>query len=521
MKWIALSIWNPAITPDCLDGAGPFFSHADYDSHIVAMLGIILVALPMNMTIVYHYAIDLPPHPKFLLLMRYRLITNIHIITGSIEIIAGVVMFFVASPVHWVQVQAISSIIHAVSAMGLIRLLFGMKLFMNIIYGTGVVMKALLAVNVFLHPDCYRRALALTAFHTVYAWVRVIFVFLRTVNIMKETRYTTSVVLASVVVLPVVDRLANAINISLICLGGLYLSICAAQETRANYLTEFSRDITTFRHYAERFKRGRKTAVPQFRRQESNTRNTAYAGLVEDSNEPEEYDEIPEFRARSIFDTIAKGRQQIHVGEMAAVLCSFGMPASDTKAVMSTYAESGTISFQHFLEGMKPLWEYMYNELKRDDDDDATPGQDTCGAMQHAHFSRLSMAYRAHISDDSEDNMVVASYSSGKFARDDDQAKVRASQVSPSDRSLTSIDEGFQVWQKVIDLDADHKACKSCGDFGCGLCQKTKANAVKDSDLRSALASNAKADPQQGARTVFLGVREETSTRTNARLDRR
>jgi len=423
MHWVLLTVWNPSITPDCLGGVGPFYNHVEYDPHIISMLVIILVALPMNLTIVYHYAVDLPPHPKFLLLARYRLITNIHIVSGSIEIIAGVVMFFVTHPVYWVQVQAISSIVHAVSAIGLIRLLFGMKLFMNIIYGTGVIMKGALAVNVFLHPDCYRRALALTAFHTVYAWVRVMFVFLRKVRIMKESRYTTSVVLASVVVLPVVDRLANAINVSLICVGGLYIAFFANVETRATYLTEFSRDITTFRHYAEQFKRGRKTAhfsqLADGRKSVGETRETrqsksTYEGLVpeESNDETEDYDNSPEFRARSIYDTIAKGRQDIQIGELAAVLCSFGMPSSDVEVVMRTYAKSGTISYTIFFNDMKPLWDYMYSELKRDEDDVGL--DEDLDDRAKCPFARMSRAYRDHMSLREEEE-IVTNYSSGMF----------------------------------------------------------------------------------------------------------
>mmetsp|Transcript_107490 Transcript_107490/g.213453 ORF Transcript_107490/g.213453 Transcript_107490/m.213453 type:complete len:486 (-) Transcript_107490:168-1625(-) len=422
MGWIALSIFDLNETSDCLGGDGPFYRLVEYDSRLCSMIGIILVAVPMNLKIVYHYAINLPPHPKFLMLMRYRIITNIHILAGSIEIIAGIVMFFVNSPVHWVQVQAGASIVHAVSAMGLIRLLFGMKLFMNIIYGTGVIMKAVLAVNVLLHPDCYLRAMALTAFHTVYAWVRVIFVFLRTAKIMKETRYTTSVILASFVVLPVVDRLANLINISLICLGGLYITFCADEETRVNYLTEFSRDITTFRHYAATFKKGRQTACHHVRLQRSDEtdRHRTYESLnpvAEDGNgetedfNPETFDQSKEFRARSIFDTIAKGRQRINPGELAAVLCSFGMPTSDVHAVMDTYTNSGSISFDTFLVNMKPLWEYMYSELKRDDGD-VCPSEEFKN-VAHTNFARMSLAYRAHL--DGEDPVFTSS-SSGKFA---------------------------------------------------------------------------------------------------------
>merc|ERR1712241_747159 len=99
---------------------------------------------------------------------------------------------------------------------------------------------------------------------------------------------------------------------------------------------------------------------------------------------------------------------------MAAVLCSFGMPTSDVQAVMRTYANSGTLSYQRFLEDMKPLWEYMFSELKADDDD-VPPGHNF--GVATGTFARLSTAYLAHVS--SQGDQTAAATSTGKFAPSD------------------------------------------------------------------------------------------------------
>jgi len=390
-------------TKDCLDGAGPVISHIEFDRHMISMLFIIIVATPMNAIIVYKYLFEMPPHPKFLLLRWYKFFTHLHIFSGSIEIIAGLAMFFVSRPVPVVMVQASASIVHAVTALALIPLLFGMKLFMNTIYGTGVVMKVILAINVLLNPDCPRRVIALVAFHTVYAWVRVFFVFLRFINVMRYCRYTVAVILASVVVLPVVDRLANAINLCLICLGGLYIGCSSDDKLKVDYTTEFSRDVTTFKHYCQKFQSVRSNHQTQNQHVVSRqAMRTMHTGSEVDLDlllmQEDAIENSGNSRAKCIFSLVAQKKKHLHYTQLAAMLCSFGMPKSDVTAVMAKYSHGrGTIDFETFHGEMKPLWEYVFFELKRGLKDD--DHQEEIVTDANAEFSRLSVAYREHISE--------------------------------------------------------------------------------------------------------------------------
>lgn len=424
-------------TEDCLDGAGPVIAHMKFDSHIISMLFIIIVATPMNAVIVYKYLFEMPPHPKFLLLRWYKFFTHLHIASGSVEIIAGLTMFFIPWPVPVVKVQACASVVHAVTALALIPLLFGMKLFMNTIYGTGVVMKIILAINVLLNPDCYRRTIALVAFHTVYAWVRVFFVFLRFINVMRYCRYTVAVLLASVVVMPVVDRLANAINLCLICLAGVYIGCSSDEHLRVEYTTEFSRDITTFQHYCKQFERAQgntRSAVMTQRNTASLQKNSQDSQIDLDLLlfQDDAMDKDPQVRSRCIFSLMAERKQHLHYSQLAAMLCSFGMPKNDVTTVMEKFSHGhGSIDYDTFHGEMKPLWEYVFFEMKRSMAD--TEHEDNIKTESTAEFSRLSQAYRQHLgsgSDTESDNQeMYENGSDAEFAPDDASTSAREVRV--------------------------------------------------------------------------------------------
>jgi len=383
------------------------------------MFFIIIVATPMNGVIVYNYLFEMPPHPKFLLLRWYKFFTYLHISSGSIEIIAGLVMFVVPWPVPFVRVQACASIVHALTALALIPLLFGMKLFMNTIYGTGVVMKVILAINVLLNPDCYRRAMGLVAFHTVYAWVRVFYVFLRFINVMRYCRYTVAVLLASVVVMPVVDRLANAINLCLICIAGLYIGCTSDESVKVNYTTEFSRDVTTFKHYVNQFNQMQRKNRSALMAQRATTSMQTGADVDLDLLllDDDAMSKTPQIRSRCIFSLLAQHKQRLHYSQLAAMLCSFGMPKADVTLVMAKYSHGhGTIDYETFHGEMQSLWEYVFFELKRSLTDDEH--QEEIRDTANAEFSRLSCAYREHIGSQSDEDSIIESEINGGGSED-------------------------------------------------------------------------------------------------------
>jgi len=235
----------------------------------------------------------------------------------------------------------------------------------------------------------------------VYAWVRVFFVFLRFINVMRYCRYTVAVLLASVVVMPVVDRMANAINLCLICLAGLYIGCTKDERLKVDYTTEFSRDVTTFKHLSKQFEQVRKRS-----------KRTARTGVEADLDllllEDDAMGKQAQTRSKCIFSLIAQRKQHLHFSQLAAILCSFGMPKKDVTAVMEKYSHGhGSIDFETFHTEMQPLWEYVFFELKRSLNDE--DHQEEIVRSSNAEFSRLSQAYREHINVESDEESVAES----------------------------------------------------------------------------------------------------------------
>eukprot|EP00443_Scrippsiella_acuminata_P052656 CAMPEP_0115373894 /NCGR_PEP_ID=MMETSP0271-20121206/1671_1 /TAXON_ID=71861 /ORGANISM="Scrippsiella trochoidea, Strain CCMP3099" /LENGTH=292 /DNA_ID=CAMNT_0002796919 /DNA_START=383 /DNA_END=1262 /DNA_ORIENTATION=+ len=72
----------------------------------------------------------------------------------------------------------------------------------------------------------------------------------------------------------------------------------------------------------------------------------------------------PEDEARTIFRAIDRdGSGSIEWRELAMVLCNFGLPLSDTKAIMKQYAAK--IDFDAFFDKFKPFWLYAFRRLLR------------------------------------------------------------------------------------------------------------------------------------------------------------
>jgi hypothetical protein len=332
-------------TPDCLGGDEPFYTVAEYDSLTISSIVLVIIAFPMNIVIVNAYLTTLGyTHPKFLLRLPNKACLFLHVSSGIIEVILGIVMWFVPDPMPVTQVQAVISLVHVMTAIYQVPGLFGMKLFMNVGYGITILTKAYLAINVFVHPDCFQRALALTCCHTIYAWVRILWMFLvNYTNVMIDCQYTVAVILACLAAMPAIAIWMNAVL--LICVALYYFALVLYNPPQwGYYLTEFTRSMRAFDTikcpYLEAVAKG-KTDLPS----------------------PTEED-----KCRAAWNMINNNQNQnIDLDELSLLLTSFGLMESEVTATMKQYrSSSGGIEFQTFQKDFKPLWRWMYHWAGRD-----------------------------------------------------------------------------------------------------------------------------------------------------------
>jgi hypothetical protein len=77
----------------------------------------------------YHYTT--PPHPKFLMLPARKFSIRVHTISGTIEVVCGIIAFFSSDPTIWAIIMALSAIIgHITSSSYQTPIVFGAKAIM-------------------------------------------------------------------------------------------------------------------------------------------------------------------------------------------------------------------------------------------------------------------------------------------------------------------------------------------------------------------------------------------------------
>lgn len=334
-------------TPDCVSASAgePFYHLAEYDFGLSQMLLLVGIAVPMNVFIVASYAFGAPPHPKFLLRTWNYASIMTHILSGTAEIIFGVAMWFAPNPAPLVQLQCVFSLVHSLTALNQMPLLFGTKVVMNPTYAVCVVVKLYLGVNTFFHPTCYKRALALTCVHTIYAWVRMIWIFLKETDIFRESQYSVANLCAVMLIMPAISIVANVVLFLSILGYFFYVKLCLDPTVAKIYMQEHSRDTKALTRFQCPFA------------QTTTTMETNAFGVPQLKASPQD-------QARAVFkmvDTDSDGA--IEVNELAELLTSFGMSEYEVGKTAELYGtEDGKITFETFETKLSAMWKFIYYE---------------------------------------------------------------------------------------------------------------------------------------------------------------
>jgi Ca2+-binding EF-hand superfamily protein len=151
----------------------------------------------------YHYT--QPAHPKFTMLPRRRAVLLAHILSGSVELVAGLVAF--VQPGHRLAggvMAATALLVHVPSALAQTPIVFGSRALMVPAYLLCIAMHAACAVRLALDPASHGWATNTFLVFNVYAWVRVYFLAFERLELFRANQYTLAVLAAGSTLVPAV-----------------------------------------------------------------------------------------------------------------------------------------------------------------------------------------------------------------------------------------------------------------------------------------------------------------------------
>lgn len=166
----------------------------------------------------YHYTT--PPHPKFLMLPKRKLSIRIHVISGSIEIVFGVIAFFSSNPTIPATIMALSAILGQVtSSFYQTPIVFGAKSAMIPGYIFCVGLHLYSAVHLILEPTSQFWLINTFLVLSIYVWCRVFYFVFTIFGLFKNNLYSAAILAAGVLVFPSVLGVAGNLFFILFVLG--------------------------------------------------------------------------------------------------------------------------------------------------------------------------------------------------------------------------------------------------------------------------------------------------------------
>ena len=144
------------------------------------------------MVMVYHYVV--PPHPKFLLTGLRRLNLRLHILSGTVELVAGIIALLVPGQRTAAMVMALTALcVHVPSALGQTPIVFGSRAVMRPSYLLCIGLHAFCAVRLLTYPESTFWVVATFLIFNVYVWCRVYYYAFDTFRLFEGARYTVAI----------------------------------------------------------------------------------------------------------------------------------------------------------------------------------------------------------------------------------------------------------------------------------------------------------------------------------------
>lgn len=316
----------------------PILSNRNITFEIWALVGISVI---LNVgVILYHYTI--PPHPKFLLLPKRKWNIRVHVWSGTIELIFGIIACFFYSP-KAAYIQAIAALFfHVPSAIMQTPIVFGSKAIMIPSYFLCIFIHAFCAYNLLLNPDSHQWAINTFLIFNVYAWCRFYFYFFDRYQILKSHKYTVSILFAGLTIIPALfGPLSMILLVAFIALNFILMKA---------FVLKNELDYISFIEERER---------------------DSFLSLIAIS--PEELankinslkDESERDKAEFIFNILDKDQdRKIEWHDFKQLLIQWGVTKKECEEYQH-YHKNTNLDFELFFQKMKPVWKFIYFDVLR------------------------------------------------------------------------------------------------------------------------------------------------------------
>ncbi|CAF4083145.1 unnamed protein product [Adineta steineri] len=186
------------------------------------------------------------PHPKYLILPQRRFVIYIHILSGVLEFLTCWIAFCTGSERIATIAAIIAIVAHVPSAYYQTSIAFGAKAIMVAGYLFAINIHLFCALHLFFNPSSSYWLLNMFLVHNIYVWCRVLYAFFEFLGLFKDSLYTNSVVIASLILIPAV----LGVSANMLFLGYvvssilLYLIIVRPNKIdRAYYVGERTRNL--------------------------------------------------------------------------------------------------------------------------------------------------------------------------------------------------------------------------------------------------------------------------------------
>jgi hypothetical protein len=304
-------------------------------------LWIIALSSLLNIgVVIYHYTI--PPHPKFLLLPKRKWTIRLHVWSGTIELMAGILACFFYSPEAATMQASAALFIHVPTALLQTPLVFGSKAIMTPSYLLCIFIHAFCALMLLQNPTSHAWAINTFLIFNVYAWCRFYFYLLDRFKLFSADKYSISIIFAGLTIIPV---LFGAISILLlISYIGLYIILVRfffirGNDQYQNFIHERGRDSLFSSDFIRKY-----VHISDIKkiRHESERDKADYVFKLIDFNSNSYLSEV----------------------ELGALLKEWGLSKNEVNNYFKTL-DCEKINFDIFFHKMKPFWKYIYFDILR------------------------------------------------------------------------------------------------------------------------------------------------------------
>jgi hypothetical protein len=296
---------------------------------------------------VLYYHLTNAPHPKFVILLRRRLVIYTHIISGVIEFITCWLAFLTGNK-HIASVAALVAICgHVPSAYYQTSIGFGAKALTVAGYLFCISLHLFSAIHLFLEPTSIYWLLNMFLVHNIYVWCRILYFFFMKTGLFKDTIYTNTIIISVLILFPsVLGVSGNMLFLGYVIISViLYFVIVQPNEKEcAHFINECTRDFLVNKSVHNAWIKDRERL----------------SKLAESENLTDQQ------RAKQVFDDIDKNKNGTIDGDEILHLLKGWEAASTFIQRFSRWSKNRDISFEVFYRHIWRLGETSHGHLGKD-----------------------------------------------------------------------------------------------------------------------------------------------------------